>query len=139
MKKRERLQKAIRVAVPRWCNEPFVWGSGDCLLSLSDIINEACGYDPASPFRGRYTTRIGALRVTMKFGGFEGALESMAYDAGWHEIGPSSAKVGDIGIIENARGAVGGVIKDVELWVGRKDFGFHAFPTERIARAWRVR
>jgi len=139
MKKRERLNKAIRVAVPVWCSEPFVWGSADCLLSLADIIKDARGYDPAAPFRGRYSTRIGALRVTREFGGYEGALEAMAYDADWREIDPSSAKIGDIGIVENARGAVGGVIKDNVLWLGRKDFGFHAFPTERIARAWRVR
>jgi hypothetical protein len=139
MKKRERLEKAIRAAVPVWCAEEFVWGTADCLLSLADIIKEARGYDPAMPFRGRYSTRIGALRVTREFGGYEGALEAMAHDAGWGEISPSSAKIGDIGIIKNARGAVGGVIKDAALWVGRKNYGFHTFPTEHIARAWRVR
>lgn len=138
MKKREALQRAVRTATDRWCAEPFVWGAADCLLSLADIIVEARGYDPAAPFRGRYTSRIGAIRITREYGGFEGALAAMAVDAGWREISPPSAKVGDIGVIQNASGAVGGVIRDCALWVGRKDMGIHAFPVERIARAWRV-
>lgn len=138
MNKRARLEKAIRSAVTVWCSERFVWGSADCLLSLADIIKEARGYDPAAPFRGRYSTRIGALRVTREFGGYEGALAAMAYDAGWRVINPEFAKVGDIGVIKNAHGTVGGVIRDVALWVGRKDLGFHTFPTESVAVAWRV-
>lgn len=139
MKKREALEAAIRLAVDEWTRTPFVWGSSDCLLSLANIILSARGYDPAAPFRGRYTSRIGAIRVTREFGGFDGALASMLYDAGCREIVPRSAIIGDIGILENAAGAVGGVIRDIQMWVGRKDYGFVALPTGRVARAWRVR
>lgn len=139
MKKRERLERAIRRHVDRWCTEPFAWGSADCLLSLSDIIKDARGYDPAGYFRGRYTSKRGAIRVTREFGGFDGALEAMAHEAGWHEIPPRLAKVGDIGILANASGAVGGVIWNGHLWLGRTEQSFTARPIEQVERAWRVK
>lgn len=139
MKKRAGLELAIREAVVTWTATPFIWGTADCLLSLADIILKARGYDPAAPFRDRYSSRIGAVRVTRNYGGFDGALEAMAWDCGWYEIKPRLAFVGDIGLLEHASGAVGGVIKDVNLWIGRKERGFIALPTPRVTRAWRVR
>lgn len=139
MSKRERLEQSLRKAIDRWHREPFVWGAQDCLLSLSDIIRDARGYDPAEYFRGRYSTRLGALRVTKEFGGPAGALEAMAYEARWIEIDPLQAFVGDIGVLERTRGALCGVIRDRQLWVGRNETAFTAVPTECVARAWRVR
>lgn len=138
MRKREALQCAVRSAVNTWCTERFVWGQSDCLLSLSDIIESARGYDPAAIFRGRYRTRHGAYRVTREYGGPAGALEAMALEVGWHEIDPRHAKVGDVGTYVNGP-ASGGVIKDVSLWLGRTETGFAAVPTERVERAWRVK
>lgn len=137
MKKREALERAIRRHVDAWCETPFVWGRTDCFLSLSDIILEARGYDPGAEFRNRYKTKRGALRVTHQYGGFSGALEHVAIQAGWHEIEPRLAKVGDIGL--QRAGNVCGVIKDVSLWVGRNETAFAALPTDQISRAWRVR
>lgn len=139
MKKREALEQAIRRGVLRWSDTDFAWGVADCLLSLADIILDARGYDPAAPFRGRYKTRIGAIRVTREFGGFDGALEAMAFEHHWREISPRRAMIGDIGLLKQASGAVGGVIKDVNLWIGRKERGFIALPAHRVERAWRVR
>lgn len=139
MKKREALEHAIRRGVVRWSETAFAWGVADCLLSLADIVLDARGYDPAAPFRNRYSTRIGAVRVTRAYGGFDGALEAMAWDCGWREIRPRDALVGDIGLLDGASRTVGGVIKDVNLWIGRKEHGFIALPTPRVARAWRVR
>lgn len=137
MKKREALERAIRHHVSLWCQAPFVWGVSDCFLSLSDVILEARGYDPGAEFRNRYKTKRGALRVTYEHGGFAGALEYVAIQAGWHEIEPTHAKVGDIGL--QRAGTVCGLIKDVNLWVGRNETAFAALPTDQISRAWRVR
>jgi hypothetical protein len=138
MKKREALAAAVRSAVDRWCDEPFAWGQSDCLLSLSDIIHEARGYDPASQFRGRYKTRLGAYRVTKELGGPSGALAAMAYGAGWREIDPANARVGDVGSYVNGA-ASGGVVKDACLWLGRTETGFAGVPTDHVERAWRVK
>jgi len=137
VRKREALAVAIRRHVDMWCEQPFEWGRGDCFLSLSDIILEARGYDPGAEFRNRYKTKLGALRVTREHGGFAGALEYVADCAGWHEIDPLRAKVGDIGLQRS--GTVCGLIKDLNLWVGRNETAFAALPTEEISRAWRVR
>lgn len=137
MRKREALAAAIRRHVDLWCENPFEWGRGDCFLSLSDIILEARGYDPGAMFRNRYTTKRGAIRVTAEYGGFACALEFVAITAGWREIEPRLALVGDIGL--QRAGTTCGLIRDVELWVGRNETAFSALPTDQIARAWRVR
>ena len=139
MKKRAALELAIRRHVDGWCGQPFVWGKSDCLLSICDIIRDARGYDPAKSFRGRYRTKIGALRVTREFGGIEGAIAAMAFDLDWREIAPGEAFVGDVGICAAGRAGLTGLIKDVQLWVGRNETAFSAVPTSRVLRAWRIR
>lgn len=144
MKKREALERGIRAAFDQWCDDPFVWGQSDCLLSIANIIKEARGYDPAAQFRNRYKTKIGAFRVAREFGGPVGAIEAMADLCGWREIDPEDAKVGDAGVVAASDFSApsvfgGGVIRDVNLWIGRTPNGICALPTERIGIAWRVK
>lgn len=136
--KRQRFAVSIKAALSDWCEQPFVWGRSDCLLSLADIVAEARGYDPAAPFRGRYTTARGAARVTSAYGGFAGALEAMAAAHGWREIEPRQARIGDVGLLQGARGPRCGVIRHERLWVGRTLTAFAGVRTELVARAWRV-
>jgi hypothetical protein len=136
--KRQRLAAAIDAAIERWCMEPFAWGSSDCLLALSDIIQEARGYDPAADWRGRYKSALGAARVTRRFGGFAGALESAAIGCVWEKIDPRDAAIGDIGIAANSRGLRCGLIRHHKLWIGRGVAGFTGVPTDMVEKAWRV-
>lgn len=136
---RQRLAIEIENAIPRWCSEPFVWGVSDCLLGLADIINNARGFDPAAEFRGRYSSMMGAARITRRYGGFAGALESAAIAACWGRIDPHDALIGDIGVIANDKGPRCGVIKHHKLWLGRvPGAGFATVPTSRVLMAWRV-
>lgn len=136
--KRQRLACAIDAALERWCAEPFVWGQSDCILALSDIIHEARGYDPAAEWRGRYTSALGAARVTRRFGGFAGAIESAAIGCVWRRIEPARAVIGDVGIAANAGGLRCGVIRHHRMWVGRGMAGYTAIPTRLVDMAWRV-
>lgn len=122
-------------AVAIWEVEPPVWGETDCLLSLANIVDLVKGYDPAAEFRGRYRTKLGALRVTRKYGGFVGALDAMARRFKWEAVTPSEARVGAIGII----GEFTFAIKHRSLWLQRVDGGgFGGEPNSSITRAWRI-
>lgn len=136
---RRRLAAEVDLAIDKWSRTPFEWGKSDCLLSLADIIATATGFDPAAEYRGRYHTMIGAARVTRRWNGFAGALERAAKLAGWKPIKPSEAQIGDIGIVENARGPRCGVVRHHLLWVGRTEgAGFCGVPSDRVLIAWSV-
>ena len=140
MTKRDKLAAAIHYAVNvEWSEKPFQWGKSDCLLALADILNRALGYDPASPFRGRYKTALGAARITKEYGGFAGALEWQAKNHRWLEISPIDGKVGDIGLVLNAKGPRCGVICYGNFWVGRSPgTGIAAIESNYVVKAWRV-
>jgi hypothetical protein len=136
--KRARLEAAIERAHQRWSQEPFEWGKANCLFSLADIIVEACGYDPAAEWRGRFTTQIGCRRATKRFG-FAGALESAAIGNEWQAIPPAEALIGDIGLLRATQGICCGVIRfRAGLWLGRSETGFCAVPTKMVKLAWRI-
>ncbi|MEL7098295.1 MAG: hypothetical protein AAGM84_05645 [Pseudomonadota bacterium] len=48
--------------------EPFEEGQRDCALFLADGVRVMTGTDYAEPFRGRYTTTRGGLRVLRRAG-----------------------------------------------------------------------
>jgi hypothetical protein len=60
---RQRLERAVIAAMDRATKQEMAWGSDDCALWCADILKEALGYDGAERFRGRYRTRIGAMRA----------------------------------------------------------------------------
>jgi hypothetical protein len=139
MDRAERFDAAIKAAIEEWCSSPFQWGTSDCFLSLADIVQQVDGKDPAAEFRGRYRSEFGALRVTLPYGGFSGAVLAMSLRHGWLPINPERAEVGDIGILRGPIGPQCAVIQHRTLWVGRDLHGFSARPTSDVSRAWRVR
>lgn len=46
----------------------FCWGVNDCALFAADGVRVQTGLDLAAPFRGRYTTAIGAARALKRYG-----------------------------------------------------------------------
>ena len=132
--------EAIDGAISSWCEVPFNWGSSDCILSIADIVQVRFGYDPAAPYRGRYRTMRGALRVTKPDGGFAGAVIGAALRHGWLAIPASEARDGDVGLVRCEKGLRIGVIKRGPRWLCRiEGCGFHALETKDVERAWRVR
>lgn len=127
----------IEAAIARWCAEPFSWGTSDCLTALADVIQALRGYDFAHHFRGRYRTKIGALRVTHSHGGILGALQEAAAERDWLEIDPKGARTGDLGVV--LKPAFTAALRCGRHWVCRTEHGAASVASERIERAWRVR
>src|SRR5690606_37242555 len=61
-----------RVRLTAWLNEvrrtPFAQGSHDCALFAAGAVVAMTGHDFAAPYRGRYTTTRGGLRVLRRAG-----------------------------------------------------------------------
>lgn len=53
---------------------PLMWGSHDCGLFFAGAVEAMTGFDPGAPFRGKYTTEMGAAKALAKFG--EGDLQT---------------------------------------------------------------
>lgn len=90
--------------------EPLVYGTHDCGLGLAaGAIEAMTGVDIANPWRGRYSTALGAVRMLFEdgFNGLEDLGRSLLPAA--H---PSMGQLGDIALIEtgDVLGAFGLVI-----------------------------
>ena len=130
-----------------WCVNAMQWGRDDCMLAVADVVLTITGKDPARRFRGTYRTKLGARRVLGRSGTLRAARAS-ASALHWKPIAPADAKPGDVGLIAiSVKGARGKVIKDYAAmvclssgwFVGRKELGFTAFASEKLAFAWSIR
>lgn len=121
------------------------YGVDDCALWVANIQRDVLGYDPAAHVRGRYKTRLGALRVTGA-AGLLGQLRKIAKRHGWKRIEPAAAKPGDTGLAWttiDVRGkqvaTLATVICRAPGWfVGRNEGGVTALRAEHVAMAWSV-
>lgn len=122
---------------------PFSWGGtdggSDCHMMAMDAVAALTGVDPYADERGRYTTRIGALR---RFSARGFAWLGDAYAAVLEEVPPALAQRGDIGLVEilDERG------RTVEAAVvilpphahGKSETGAIRVPVAHVKRAFRV-
>lgn len=100
--------------------QPFSW-ERDCAVDLvGGLVQAVTGVDVAAPFRGRYKTAAGALRV-MKDAGFSNVADLIATIL--PEIHPSQAGVGDIAAIvdDSAFGFALGVVNGERVFVLRQN------------------
>lgn len=128
------LDIAIRRALDRWTGNPIRWGKDDCLMGLAEIVREWTGKDFGKPFRGRYRSRHGAIRV-LGARGVPGAIRNAATALRFKRKAPSEARPGSLGYILSPEGPAG-VIKHGAFWIGRVDNGFSALPDESVVKAW---
>lgn len=112
----------------------FEWGETDCALFVAGAIEAITGEDPATEFRGRYTTEMGAARALIKYGA--GTLEA-TMDAKFGQIEVPFAQRGDIVMHE---GATGVVIGAEALFIGRGggQEGLVRIPRADWQKAWRI-
>jgi hypothetical protein len=75
----------------------FEWGSWDCLLFPADWARLATGKDPAQAYRGRYRTKLGALRLLGRAGGLP-VLSAAQMTAVGFEAAPEPLR-GDVGVV----------------------------------------
>lgn len=142
--KRASLEAAVLAGMDR-ADCRMRWGVDDCAMWVADIQAPVLGYDPAEQVRGRYKTRLGALRVTGA-AGLLGQLRSIARRHGWKRIAPASAKPGDTGLawtVIEVRGKQTPVLATVICrapgwFVGRNEGGVTALRADNVAMAWSV-
>lgn len=143
---------------------PFQWGVFDCCLMPCDAVVEIAGVDPAAALRGRYTTRLGAIRALKRFvgppacakpglrygegrnakkWGLTEAAKKIAATLGAPEVSVRLAQRGDICLITDREIVTGGL--DAVLGVCLGEFagvmgpdGLRLLPMSRVARAWKV-
>lgn len=156
--KRQRLEAAVIAGMDRAGRAEMQWGRDDCALWVADIIQDALGYDPAAPFRGHYTTRLGAMRA-MGPKGMLGVARSAARRHKWKRINPEAARPGDVGLawttakvpgwVTTSEGKrVKGLVEKPVLasvicrsrgwFVARNEHGWTAAKAEHVAHAWSV-
>ncbi len=142
---RRSLEAGVVSAMATSGREPMQWGKDDCGLWFADIIKDRLGYDPAEGFRGRYKTRLGAMRA-MGRKGILGAMRATARRHDWTRIDPNMAQPGDAGLVwthVTVRGksipTLATVVCRSPGWfVGRNEGGFTAVRSEAVPIAWSV-
>lgn len=122
----------------------FQYGSFDCCSMPCAAALEIVGVDPLAPFRGRYKSERGAVRIIRGAGGFVQLIEKIMSDVSAPEIAVNFARRGDILLVTDTEIVEPGFDAMLALCLGRdmgfvsRDRGFCLLPTARAARAWGV-
>ena len=128
----ERLADAIRVARGR----SFAWGQHDCALFAFDCYAAITGEDLTIPFRGHYTTPLGAARALKRHRGV-----STVWDLVASILGPDRSSVlaqrGDMVLLDTELGPTLGVCLGARSAFVGKD-GLVYAPTVNAKRSWQV-
>lgn len=118
---------------------PFAWGEHDCLVGLiGSAVTAMTGEDPVAPWRGRYTTQAGALRVLRRDGFSD--LADLAATLLPPLDHPSEARVGDVMAIPSgdAFGHGLGLVDGERVFVLGEAMGLMTVDRASATRAWRV-
>lgn len=87
------LPQFLREAASR----PFSAGTFDCVLMACDWVKIVRKVDPAKPWRGRYSTRLEALRIIAKAGGLAAVVADGMARAGLATT--DDPLPGDVGVV----------------------------------------
>ena len=81
-------------------NKPFVWGEHDCCLFAANVIKIITGVDFAAPFRGKYSTQLGAIRALKRYG--SGDLTSTLNMIFGEPVSKLNVRRGDVALVANS-------------------------------------
>jgi hypothetical protein len=113
---------------------PFVWGRHDCCLWAADCIEACTGRDAGGPYRGRYSSALGAARVLRAVGGPSGAA-TVACGAA---VEPWRAAVGDLGLVDAGKGRDALAVCGGQHWFAAGETGLVTLPFDAASRCWKV-
>ncbi len=122
---------------------PFSWGGvtggrpdggSDCHMLAMDACRAVTGIDPYPDERGRYATRIGALRL-FSARGFRWLDD--AYAAVFERVPPMLAQRGDIGLVSCDGADCACVVVGAEA-IGKSPGGTIRVPVAALRTAFRV-
>ncbi|TPK19188.1 hypothetical protein [Mesorhizobium sp. B2-5-12] len=115
---------------------PGVWGESDCLLTAAAGIEAITGEDIMAPWRGRYTTEVGAARL-MRKEGCENVEDVLGKFFGLPTIGRLLARRGDVAVVEQGGVLCAGFVCD-RGFLARTETGRTFLPQTAIKTAFRV-
>lgn len=115
---------------------PFIWGEHDCALFAAGAVHAMTGEDFGAPYRGKYKTLRGGLRL-LKRKGFANHAELAA--SLFEEVHPSRANVGDLAAVEEDGHVALGVVQGPRVYVLRPgEAGVGTVDLLTASRAFRV-
>jgi hypothetical protein len=120
--------------VQRASDEPFRWGSHDCVQFAARCVHAVTGQRVALP--GRWRSPSSAAGAVQAAGGFEHALDTRFGP----RVLPTQAQRGDLGLVATIHGATGhAVAVCVGAWfVAPGQHGLQRFGAGDVLQAWRV-
>lgn len=114
-------------------DQPFAWAQNDCCIFAADWVELCTGVDYAQPWRGRYSSGLGAVRFLDEAGGVEALVEAL----GLQRVTPQQAGRGDIVTQEAGRGITLGIcLGDRTAFVAKSGLVFG--PITNVETAWRI-
>jgi hypothetical protein len=121
----------------------FQYGRWDCCLFVCDAIEVMTGIDPASAFRGTYSSRVEARKAVRMYGtSVRAAVEAVTDEYGMPEAESIlHARRGDVALIRRSRGrdySLGLVALNGREVLLTSSMGLWRMPLETAVRAWHV-
>ena len=95
--------------------ERFVPGQHDCALFASSALAAMTGEDLAAPYRGRYTTERGGIRI-LRWDDYRDHIALAAAHLRARDPG-EGARPGDLAVIPTERGPALGVVQGAAVYV----------------------
>lgn len=134
LKRRPDWRARLIAYLARAAREPFAEGRHDCALFLAGGVEAMTGVDYAAPYRGRYTTTRGGLRL-LRRAGFADHVALAARHL--PECPPAFAAEGDGAAVETPEGPALGIVQGEGVYVPGPA-GLAVVPLTTAARAFRV-
>lgn len=129
----ERLFEAIRKAQ----GSEFKWGENDCALFVCDCIMVMTEVDYAAKFRGKYTTRVGAMKALKKLEDVK-SLSELADKCLGEKIDKSHAHRGDVVLlVDDSVEALGIVAGSYAVFLAPN--GIQTILLSKCVCAWKVK
>jgi hypothetical protein len=123
-------------------DQPFEYGKWDCCLFVCDAIIEMTGVDLAASYRGKYSTRTGALHAIGEQIGTASIQAVAANAAATHhmaEVSVLHAHRGDMVLVARGRDySLGLVALNGREAIVTSKRGLWRLPLSRALRAWQV-
>ncbi len=122
--------------VKRAQNSEFKWGKNDCALFACDCAKAMTGVDYAADFRGKYSSRKGAMVALRKIEGVK-SISKLASKYLGEEIALTSVQRGDVVLIKvDSSEALGVVVGSYAVFLTSS--GIQTVLLSKCILAWRV-
>lgn len=114
---------------------PFRPGQHDCALFAAGAVAAMTGQDYAAPYRGRYTTIRGGIRV-LRADGFADHIALAAHHLPERPV--AFARAGDLAVVPTEDGPALGVVQGAGIYVLSPAGGLSLVPLTAATRAFGV-